>query len=171
MEPKSKVQNLTYTISLTNYTFKDPEKVAVNIYIPGNDASVYTLGPAYNISRKNGNENINALFIYLDKTDDTTGRILNSSKTLPKTIDLTSYKNFNNNTVEYIPTKDTLIILFHSNVQSDQDVEGYYNDIIDIYNRVDLTGPYNDIEEEFLKLKIDMDKPKKAGMTLLKYGS
>lgn len=169
MDPKSKVQNLTYTIS--TYTFKDPEKVAVNIYIPGSDASVYTLGPAYNISRKNGNKNINALFIYLDKTDDTTGRILNSSKTLPKMLDLTSYKNYNNNTVEYIPNNDTLIILFHSNVQSDQDIEGYYNDIIDIYNRVDLTGPYNDIEGSPLKLKIDMEKPKKAGMTLLKYGS
>lgn len=169
MEPKSKVQNLTYTIS--NYTFKDPEKVAVNIYLPGSDASVYTLGPAYNISRKNGDKNINALFIYLDKTDDTTGRILNSSKTLPKMLDLTSYKNYNNNTVEYIPTNDTLIVLCHSNIQLDEYVQEYYNNIINIHDIVKSSGPYNDIEGSPLKLKIDMEKPKKAGMTLLKYGS
>lgn len=133
--------HLTYTSSLVNFDAAN-KLINIEVYLPKETpTNTYTIEPTYNLSKKIGGVDVNAVFCHMTDND---GEILYGDTIFPLEIDVSKLTNYvATDAVNYnFGINSTLVFVLHLNTTPVPmiDIDYIFNNLEDFIKMADI-GP------------------------------
>lgn len=153
--------NLTYT---AQGHFTNQRKMIVDVCIPNEpSAGIYTTH-LYNLSKKTNNGSINAVFCFFD--DGKEIAIEHDKFDYRLSIDLDTIKDYAHAINFDFNANETLFIFFHNRTCDEKDLDKYFTELEERYDRVKKFG--NQSEDGIIESVKKMNMhPRRVGMSLI----